>query len=215
MAEIPQVGQAQLAIAQSLRNLANVKPGRGRSVRALLDAEQHEHSGDQGEPGANINDAAPGQRPDVHRVRQRRADGDGADHDAQGQSAPALIPAGEDLHSGRVNPGGGHASQEAEEQGQTDVPCRHHRKRGGKCRPQQARHGKDAGGAGQVEEVGDGQQQRPGYEAKLHGQREPRRQRQACVPLVGELRDHRRAGEPERFRQQFGEGDDGERFAGT
>ena len=138
----------------------------------------------------------------MHRVRQRRADGDGADHDAHGQPASALKPAGQHLHSGRVNAGGGHAAEETQEQRQPDMPRRHRAKQGGECRSQQAGDGEDAGGAGQVEQVGGGQQECPGHETELHGEREPGSQAQSGVPFARELRDDRRAGEPKRLRQQ-------------
>ena len=141
-------------------------------------------------------------------VRRRRAHGEGADQDAQGEAAALAKPRRHDLHRRRVGARHGDAGDESQDQGRREAvdPERDGGIGGGAERA--ARHHQRPGRphVGQVDERAG---QRAEDESELDGDGQRGGARITEMPLARQRGQDGRRTEPERKRQQLrdGEGD--------
>ncbi len=208
--EVPEVRQAHAAVAEDLRDLRRVETGRRGRVRSVADEEEHDGAAGDREARHGEHVDAPRGMPDrVDEIRERLAERDAADEDAEGRSAPAAKPGREDLHAGRIDAGEEEPRQEPQDHGR-DRPAREEREPGVRGRAEPRGDGEEAPRREHVRQVAERAHERAGHEPELHRERQPRRRRVRQTPLGLERGRDGGGREPEGHAEQLGQGDERE-----
>ena len=141
----------------------------------------------------------------LDQVGRRLADGEGADHRADGEAAAAAEPGGHHLHRRRVDAG------EAARRSRSASP-RRRRSRGASssaalaAAAAQGRGGEQRPRRDEVGEVEQGSDRRAGHEAELHRAGEPAGGRRLEPPAQSQRLGNGAGGEPDRHAEELGEG---------
>ena len=207
VAEIAEAGQASAAIAEDRARHAHVEARRGEPVRALPDegpddraaGDRQERGREQDVPPRQVGEAA-------DQVRHRRAHGEGADQDADGEAAALAKPRRHDLHRRRVGARHGDAGDESQDQGRPETV--HPERDGGigDGAERAARH-HERTGRPHVGQIPERAHERAQDESELDGDGQRGGARITEMPLARQRGQDGRRAEPERKRQQLRDGE--------
>ncbi len=138
MAQVPEVGQDHLTLAQNLAYVAPVETRGGRCKGTLFDEQRRQHAPQGRQAGGEIKNRSPiAHAPkSVEQMRGRRTDRQSPHQEADAKPAIGFRPGGHDLHPNRIDPRQEHSAQEAQNQRQSQ-PGRQGRDQPGCKRGQQ------------------------------------------------------------------------------
>ena len=209
VAEIAEAGQASAAIAEDRARHAHVEARRGEPVRALPDEGPDDRAAGDRQQRGREQDVPPRQVGEAtDQVRHRRAHGEGADQDADGEAAALAKPRRHDLHRGRVGARHGDAGDESQDHGGPETV--HPESDGGiGDRAERAARHHERTGRPHVGQIPERAPERAQDESELDGDGQRGGARITEMPLARQRGQDGRRTEPERERQQLrdGEGD--------
>ncbi len=140
-------------------------------------------------------------------MRPGAAHGERADQDAERHPSPPPEPARHHLQAAGVDPGESDSGEQPQREGQRHVARTETQQAEVETGPGERRQEEEPPGRHDVGERQYGRGDGAGHEADLDCQREPGRLARRELPGVGELRCHRRGGEPQREHEKLAPGD--------
>jgi hypothetical protein len=201
VAEVAQVGEHQVAVAQDRAGLARIEDRAAEGVRPLAhQPAEHRRCGQAGD-GAHHHDGPPvdagGEA--AEQVRHGRAQGQRPDHDAKRQASVAVEPGRHQLHGRRVDSGERHAGHHTGGDGAGRPGLQ--QQRGVGRRRHQGGRGHQPVEPHDVRQVDEAGRECADHEPDLNAVRKPHHREAGKRPQLLQLRRDRRRREPGRQRQ--------------